>query len=89
MAECIKDGSLYNDGEDDQDEPELAVGDILESFNRQALMIIIGLNKLPITVMKMWTDGQVRQAIRDIVADVTKLLTQPARTGEIGLGETS
>ena len=83
MAECIKDGSLYNDGEDDQDEPELSVGDTLEGYNRQALMTIIGLNKLPITVMKKWTDGQVRQAIRDIVADVSKLMVQPARTGEM------
>ena len=89
LRKCIEQGLCYDDLSDDQDEPELNVGDMLDSLNRQALMVVISINKLPITVMKKWTDGQIRQAIRDIHPEVTTLLTQPARSEEIDLSLSS
>ena len=85
LRKCIEQGLCYDDLSDEQDEPELNVGDMLDSLNRGALMVVISLNHLPITVMKKWTDGQIRQAIRDIHPEVTTLLTQPARSGEVDL----
>lgn len=87
MKECIEMELFYDDGKDTQDEPELEVGDMLDSWNRKMLVEVIMLNKLPIQVMRSWTDGQVRQAIRDIVPaeDFGKLMTQPARSAEVDL----
>lgn len=87
LRQCVAGNLTYDDGSDEQDEPELAVGDILDSWNRQALIQVIAINNLPIQVMKKWTEGQIRQAIRDLVPvdERHALKTGPARVSEVDM----